>query len=252
MSRPERSRYFQQKHGGGVAPFVYPTLSDPTKQSLWIDRFQSYKDDNVTLAIAGEAVKSIKLPSGWDVLSPGGSIVQTTLADRPTYKADGLQSNGTSTKMVFPAALPLSGDFTLWFVQSSVSTSAAVGLAGDGSVSSFDCVGMDHGADLNYTIDTSIGIAQFTPDRSYCIRRLKRTGGVIYYKRPGQVEVATACAGTINLGSFLARLGNAQYSATTSRMCQYVLYRKFVTNGDADDLAVIAKLQARETGVTGP
>lgn len=235
---------------------TYPTLSDPTKQALWIDsRNRSYTDDGTTRATDGTPVKTITLPSGWDVLSPGGSVTQATLGLRPTYRDDGLQSNGTSSVMSLPASLILTGNYTMYWVGNrGANTRELRPLAINGAT--FDLLGHDAGDDSGcYAIDVLTSAVAIGPsDNSYCIRRIRRQAGTTYYKRPSTAEASSAlAAGTINLDVMLARLGAmAVYTSSGCRLNQIVVVTANLTPGGADDLAIIATLQSLESGVAGP
>lgn len=234
----------------------YPQLSDTSKQAIWIDRFRSYKDNNVTLAVAGETVQSITLPSGWDVLSAGGSVTQSTSGARPTYQSNGLQSNGTSSHMILPASLALTGDYTFYWVGTRGAAARVQMAMGTNSGAGYENIGQDYSDNTCYCTDVSGTNATGGPsDNTYCIRRWRRSGSTSYYKAPGASEVSSAGgSGTINLNIIMARIGSAPivYSNTNCRLNQFVIYKANITPGSADDLKVIAALQALESGVAGP
>jgi hypothetical protein len=229
--------------------FAFPTVSN---SRLWLSRDRKIYTDTggSTPAGIGDSI------ARWDAV--GGSwgtdsFTQSTAGYRPTLQSDGVKSDGSDDFLAPASNINVTGDFTFYWVQSSSSSTHAIGLAGDGSVSNFDMLGCDHSADLNYVIDTSIGITTNTPDRSYCIRRIRRSSGTLYYKRPGTAEASAGGAtGTIRIGTLLARFGNVVYSASTSRFHQFVLVTSNLTPGGADDLAIISALQSLESSVTGP
>lgn len=234
----------------------YPNLSDTSKQAIWIDRFRSYKDNNVTLAAAGDTVQSILLPSGWDVLSAGGSVTQSTAGNRPTYQSDGLQSNGTSSYMTLPAALALSGDYTFYWVGTRGAAGRVQMAMGTNSGAGYENIGQDYSDNVSYCTDSGNSNATGGPaDNTYCIRRWRRSGSTSYYKAPGASEVSTVGgSGLITLNVILARRGQAPivYTNTSCRLNQWVVYKANITPGSADDLKIIAALQVLESGVTGP
>lgn len=245
---PEGLGRFVAAIAGSSSP--YPTLSNPSWQTYWIDRNQSYTDSGASAkAAAGQSVYTIKIPTAW-----GGAtfnLQQPTAGLRPTYQTDGLQGNGTSTIMNLPVAFALSGDYTYYFVQKSNAATNVVGLATNGTPSVFDCIGHDNADNNCYAIDTAISLYNPAADRSYCIRRFRRTGGNTYHKKPGVGETSIAAAlGTINLGCFMSRQGSVIYNDSTARVCQIVLVTANLTPGSADDLAIRNALLALEPGVT--
>lgn len=109
----------------------YPTVANSL---LWIDRFRSATDaSGMVPAVAGDLVRTISLPTGWGASLGDGLVVQATAGNRPTYRSNGLQGNGTSTRMTLPSALSLNGAFTAWIVVdfNGTATPTVYGLSGN-------------------------------------------------------------------------------------------------------------------------
>jgi len=133
----------------------YPTIANSL---LLIDFANGCTDANgLTLATDGQAVRTLRLPTGWGASLGDGLLRQETGALRPTWRTDGLQGDGTDDRLQLPATISLSGAYTVWaVVKCTGSVTSVTTLAG--SVAPFG------GAICG--INAS-GMRAFNPDTSY-------------------------------------------------------------------------------------
>lgn len=148
--RPERT----------IIPFIsggssYPSVANSL---LLVDFANSCTDANgLTLATDGQAVRTLRLLPGWGASLGDGLLRQEAGAFRPTWRADGLQGDGSDDRLTLPATLSLPGAFTVWaVVKCTGSVTSVTTLAG--STAPFD------GAICGIN---SSGMRAFNPDASY-------------------------------------------------------------------------------------
>lgn len=235
--------------GEGAAVSPYPTLTDPSKQLALIDfDRQSYSDEGVTPAVAGDPIKLVKLVSGWDLLSVGGYVRQDTLALRPTLRADGSQGNGSTSTMSMPATISLTGDFTIYDVSSRTTSTHLMVLLG-GSVADRIVMWTDGNV---YAQPGGGTVATFTDGQTGMqIRRISRSGSSLKYKRNGAAEQSGTSAQTYSYNVF-GQFVSAFFDNTNCRRRQQWIINSYIAEGSADDLAIIAAIQALYPGVSGP
>lgn len=107
--------------GSSPASLNYPTIPN---SMLWIDYANSYTDvAGTTPAADGNRVQTIRLPAGWGASLGSGMVEQTGAATlRPTWRTNGLEVNGTTTKMLLPATINVAGAFTCYVVYNFTSS----------------------------------------------------------------------------------------------------------------------------------
>lgn len=126
--------------------FAYPAIAN---SYLLIDFANGCTDANgLTLATDGQAVRTLRLPTGWGASLGDGLLRQETGALRPTWRADGLQGDGSDDQMALPATISLPGAYTAWAVVkctgsvTSVTTLAGSTVPFDGAVCGINASGM--------------------------------------------------------------------------------------------------------------
>lgn len=107
---------------GGVS---YPTLSDTSKQVIWIDFLNQSKTDTSGLvtANAGDTVATVKLPTGWGASLGDGYVRQNTSGLRPTLRSDGVQGDGSTTIMNLPSTITCVAPYTIYMIGSRTNSS---------------------------------------------------------------------------------------------------------------------------------
>lgn len=231
--------------GGGPA---YPTVANSL---LWINRFESKTDTLGSVpAVNGNAVWTIKLPSGWGASLGDGLVRQDTAGSRITYQANGLQNSSGTRVMNLPGSgISLAGNFTIYtihrkddFYRAGIildNTSAGPGLyagIGDNYVSgnSKALVGRNDGATILF-------------DSAYyekAIKKWSRSGSNVYFHEPGAAELTDTLSSTITLTRFLSSM------ASEYRFHQLVAVGGYLADGAAEDLAIRSKLLALEPDAT--
>ena len=133
----------------------YPTIAN---SYLLIDFANGCTDANgLTLATDGQAVRTLRLPTGWGASLGDGLLRQETGSLRPTWRTDGLQGDGFDDRLQLPATISLSGAYTVWAVTKCTGAVTSVTTIA-GSVAPFG------GAICG--INAS-GMRAFNPDASY-------------------------------------------------------------------------------------
>lgn len=237
--------------GGDGFPSVSSSL-------LWLDRNQKVYSDTAGTTPSGIGDTLAR----WDGVNAAWGLgtynfQQSTSGLRFTLRSDGLQDNGSaSSTMIINTNIVLTGDFTCYWISSrTANTQPVVALAGTNGSAKFGyvkeavptnlgVVAKDDGAAVNLT-DTE---ATASPGSIKRVRRLN--SGTSFFKAGSVAEVSGAlAAGNVTI----VAMGMADFSTGTSssaRIRQIVLVNKAITHGDADDLAIRAKLLALEPGAT--
>lgn len=227
---------------------IYKTLSDPTKQKLWADLLNLGCTDTAgaTLAVANDLIWTVRIPTGW---SPGGDnlIRQNTSSKRPTLKSDGAQCTDTARLMALPATITLSGDFTIYYVANRSASNQNLVWAGrasdTNSLISFNDGNFYFWAGSSPKADTATGLR---------IRRARRSGTTVT-TTIGGTDATQSDSSTLTLNQILARQDPAnQCTSASARTLGVVIVSSHLTPGGADDLGIIASLQALYSGVSGP
>lgn len=243
--------------GSATASFTenssYPTIANSV---YWIDRFNS------NTLTAGQSISSITLPSGWGAAY--GSVTQGTPNRQPTYQTNGIQFDGSfeiNDPFYMYMNLPLSyvstSDFTMYFVldRPSNTNCHAMPLGGNQSLAGPAygdvLLGLWPSSDA-YTGGGTAYTGWTDATQGKTIRKIRRTSGSLYYKTYGAVEQSGGTnSSTIQVDLLGARIG--QYPAgtrSTVRLCQVVLVNRSIPLNDADEVAIINKLQTLESGAS--
>lgn len=226
--------------GGGASGPVYPTV---TNSRLWLDRNRNIFTDTAgtTPAAVNDSI------ARWDAV--GGDwgtdlLTQATSSKRPTLKADGIQCDGVDDYL--DSSIAIGSDFTIYWVGSRTASNQNVfsvieSPSGNGIFKSDDTTHI-------YVLGTPMTYAGTSLD---CVR-IRRTGGALYMKRNGSSEQSVSNSSTMTATSLLGSPVGYGGSNSGGRMCQFVLVDRCVTPGDADDLAILGKLQLLEPTAVGP
>lgn len=214
----------------------YPTIANSL---LWIDYANSCTDANgLTPATAGQSVQTIRLPSGWGASLGDGLVRQTTSGNRPTWQTNGLQSNGSSTYMVLPGDITLSGDYTIYMVAERAAVTALIYAGQAASTKSLVSF-----TDSKY-YHWSGSILQATDAATGLVIRKVRRSGVSTTFRVGGVNTSQNDSETIVINQIIARQVPVNLVTDSSnRYCQLVIVERTITDGHADETAIISRLQ---------
>lgn len=232
----------QMPGSGSASKKLYPIVSS---SRVWWDR-----NRNVYSDAAGTTPASIDGTIGaWRAVGEGWGTdlsSQSTAANQPVWKSDGVQS--LSSDFLTFSTITLVGDFTIYTVASKPNDTNSGYYLSDGTTSNYlGWLGNFAYAFCNAThsVDSLDGYygAQ--------IRRVRRSGSTWHYKRGGVAEASKA-GSSANFPLSAMLTNGAGYMHSTHRLMQVVIVAKLITPGDSDDLAIIAKLQALESGVSGP
>lgn len=234
---------------------IFPTVASSL---LWLDRSRGVFTDTAgtTPASIGDTL------ARWDGATAAWGLgtynfQQATGGLRFTLRSDGLQDNGSATSMMLiNTNIVMAGDFTCYWISSrTTNTQPVVALAGTNAAAKYGyikeaistnlgVVAKDDGASRRL-VDTE---ATASPGSVKRVRRL--SSGTSYFKAGSVAEVSGALgAGNVTI----VAMGMADFSTGTNslaRIRQIVLVNKNITPGDADDLAIRAKLLALEPGAT--
>lgn len=224
----------------------FPTV---TNSRLWLSRDRNLYTDTAgtTPAALNDSIASWRaVGGGWgtDLLTQG------TSSQRPVLKSNGIQADGVDDRLAFPSTLTISGDFTLYTVLTKTDDAVQDEYAGDGTANNYlgwfsnFAYGFCNGTHSVDVLDTGVSALASS------IRRIRRSGSTWYYKRAGLAEASKAGSSADFPLTMLLR--SARTLASNKRFQQFVLVNKLIAPSDADDLAIIAKLQELESGVTGP
>ncbi len=190
----------------------YPTIAN----SLLLVDFANGCTDTSGLVSAGDgdSVRTIRLPSGWGASLGDGLLRQDTEANRPIWRATGLQTNGTSTRLIFPASISLSGAFTVYNVLDMQGTTKSPYLGFSGNVGSYGGVVPDYftaGGGLRAYSDNASTYNQsagWSPTGLAVIRIRRTAANAIYFAATGLSELARSSTSyTWVLDRWLARGG---------------------------------------------
>jgi len=189
----------------------YPNIAN----SLLLVDFANGCTDTSGLVAAGDgdSVRTVRLPSGWGASLGDGLLRQDTLANRPTWRAAGLQCNGTSTRLIFPATISLSGAFTVYNVLDMMGSTYTPYIGFSGNAGTYggvipDCNTVGGGLrvyndNLSYT-----GTAGWLPTGKVLVRIRRTAANAIYFAATGLSEVAMSSTSyTWVLDRWLARGG---------------------------------------------
>lgn len=228
--------------GGSQYPSVVGALA-----LIDYDRLSYTDSGNTTRASAGDLIYSVKMPSGWDALSTGGSFQQPTAGLRPTLRSDGAQTNGTTTTMVAPATITLAGDMTMVVVSSRVTT-GQLDIPIGRETTSTDCIAV--WSDGNCYVQSSIS-TPFTDNLTGLqIRWTYRSGSTLYYKRSGAAIQSATNAGTFTLDRLLRFTGDI--TNTAARQRQLWIMNSAYAPDSAVGLSIISAIQSMYPGISGP
>lgn len=251
MARPARiSAAFLKRRGE-----TPPSLPAVTSSRLWLSRtyglYVNADGTGGTPAIGGTIGSWRAAGGAWGT----DLLTQPTAGNRPTREADGIKSDGIDDTLLLPARISMAGNFTLYFVSDRSNINDKVipvgGLhAGPGfgdmiavwDTGIFYCIGGTNAPNLP---DTAV---------DFRIRRVRRDGTTMTKLKTDTAEANFGLVPeTIRWDQVLARNGaGTGFTSSASRLSQIVYVEKVITPGDADDLAIIAKLQELEPGVAGP
>jgi len=190
----------------------YPNIAN----SLLLVDFANGCTDTSGLVAAGDgdSVRTVRLPSGWGASLGDGLLRQDTLANRPTWRAAGLQCNGTSTRLIFPASISLSGAFTVYNVLDMQGSTKSPYLGFSGNTGAYGGVIPDYfaaGGGLRaYSDDASTynQSAGWSPTGLAVIRMRRTAANAMYFAATGLSEVARSSTSyTWVLDRWLARGG---------------------------------------------
>lgn len=227
-------------------PSPYPTLSSPTTQGMWIDFLNRSKSDASGLVACnpGDSIQTVPLPAGWDLVSPGGMLIQSILSKRPLFGTDGARTVDATTRMLLPVTINNSGNYTIYFVSSRSTNNDQVEILCDNGSN----VTGNFGTSQFYNFSRGGGLTDAVTALS--IKRYRSDGSNGYLKVPGASEVSQVLTGTTTWTQTFGRSGDN--TSTGARTLQIVLVTANLTPGGADDLAIIAALQALCPTATGP
>lgn len=251
MARPARiSAAFLKRRGN-----TPPSLPVVTSSRLWLSRtyglYVNADGTGGTPAIGGTIGSWRAVGGSWGT----DLVAQSTAGNRPTRETDGIKGDGTDDHLLLPARITITGPFTLYFVSDrSISDDIVIPVGGIHAGPDFgDCLMMFTRA-IFYAI--AVANASNVPDAfvDNRIRRVRRDGTtMIKLKTSGAEQDLGFFPEDIRFDAIMYRSGAfAAVQSANSRLMQVVLVNKNITPGDADDLAIIAKLQELEPGVAGP
>ena len=223
------------------------TLPVVTSSVAWFDRNRNvYSDVAATTPAVTDgtigAFRSVVEGNWGDYLA-----TQSTGANQPIKKSDGIQSL-TSDFLTLVSTITLVGDFTIYHCYSKPDDINSGRVLSNGTTANY----LGWLGNFAYGFCNSVqGVDTLDGYYGAQIRRTRRSGTTWYYKRGGQVEASKAgSSADFPISTLLSDGSN--YAHSSDRLLQIVIVNKLITPGDADDLAIIAKLQTLESGVSGP
>lgn len=193
--------------GGGAT--LYPTIANSL---LLVDFANSCTDTaGVTLAGDGDAVWTVRLPSGWGASLGDGLLRQDTLANRPTWRTTGLQCNGTSSRLIFPATISLDGAFTVYNVLDMQGSYKTLFFGFTGNVGAWGGVVHDYNVSGLRAYDQSVTYLQtatHSPTGKILTRVRRDASNNMYFAATGLAETPESTTSyTWVLDRWLARGG---------------------------------------------
>lgn len=236
----------QMPGSGSTKVLHYPTVSS---SRIWLDRnhyvYQA-EDGTNPISAAGQSIASWRAVGGaWGT----DLIYNSTAGQRPTWETDGIKTDGSDDRLLFPSTLTISGNFTLYSVLTKVDDASSTQWAGDGTTANY--LGWLGNFAYGFCNSTqSVDVLDTSESWVKSIRRIRRSGSTWYYKRTGAAEASKA--GSSADFSLTMLLRSSATLSSNRRFHAFVLVNKLITPGDADDLAIIARLIESESDAIGP
>ena len=222
---------------------TYPTVAN---SRLWLDDTQGLYTDVDGTVPAGEndsiaAWRAVGGDWGEDL------AVQEVSSQRPLLTADGIQCDGIDDWMLMENTIDLgSSDFTMYLVASRPGSGTRIMWTG-GTGQPNNCVLNDNTGDFYVLNDLGFfTTADDWGDLKIMRLRLNTGSATMHYTNPEWGEQSGARApGSMGWNNLFTRndTTGGVFTGSGARTRALVLVERNLTPGDADDLAIIAKLQ---------